>query len=145
MFRLTAASMFAVIILLASLTNPTQAEIENRYASESICVFEYIGYEHKNRANPVIAKFRPIKVLKGPRYGRDIPIHYGSHPKNTKYSMPIRGSRWILFIPVAIPTVGMFETFHGSEGRIEWSEEAQQKVLLDIQTFSKSATPPVVN
>ncbi|MBP9092650.1 hypothetical protein KBI23_16630 [bacterium] len=133
MFRAAVAFMFAILILLVNLTSPAQAEIENRYDSESIGVFEYIGCEHKNWANPVKAKFRPIKMLKGPRYGRDISIHYGFHPKNTKYSMPNRGSMWILFIPVAIPTAGMFETFHGSEGRIVWSEEAHQKVVTDIQ------------
>jgi hypothetical protein len=135
MFRTTASRLLPAIISIACLTSSVSAETENRYDSESIGVFEYIGYEHKNWADPVTAIFRPIKLFKGPKYGRDLPVHYGFHAKHTKYTMPLRGSRWILFIPVAIPTVGMFETFHGSEGRIIWSEETQRKVLADIQNY----------
>ena len=135
MFRISVSLLFAAIISIVSLACPVKAEIENRYESESIGVFEYIGYEHKNWADPVKAKFRPIRMLKGPKYGRDLSIYYGFHAKHAKYTMPCRGSMWILFIPVAIPTVGMFETFHGSEGRLIWSEETQRKVLADIQNY----------
>src|SRR3990167_5810950 len=118
MFRISVSLLFAAIISIVSLACPVKAEIENRYESESIGVFEHIGYEHKNWADPVKAKFRPIRMLKGPKCCRDLPVHYGFRAKHTKYTMPLRGSMWILFIPVAIPTVGMFETFHEGEGRI---------------------------
>lgn len=37
--------MFAVITSIACLTSSVSAETENRYDSESIGVFEYIGYD----------------------------------------------------------------------------------------------------
>lgn len=117
-------------------TKPNYAlTLQNACHSESIVMAEYLGYEkgeiHFN--NPPLANYHITKILKGPPLNKSIPIKYEFHdhsnppaPKGWKFSdsdMPKKGSKWILFIKYAVPHNDMFETYEGSYGRQEASEE----------------------
>lgn len=119
---------------------------ENAIHSESIVIAEYEGYDKHadiRYNNPMRADYHIVKILKGPPLNRKLPIKYEFHdhmntvlPQGWKFGegmMPKKGSQWLLFIEYAVPKKGEFETFEGSYGRQEASEENLAKVdaLLD--------------
>lgn len=109
--------------------------------SEFIGICSYQGYDSADGItfyHPPIAHFRIEKILKGPKLNRAMPIRFEFHDKSDgepekgwKFSadkMPKPGSKWLLFTEMAIPTNGAFETYRGSYGRQEATEENLDKV-----------------
>ena len=48
--------------------------------------------------------------------------------------MPKKGSKWIIFIPNAVPVErGMYKTYHGKFGIVEANEENYDKILKIIK------------
>lgn len=85
--------------------------------SESAYLCFAIGEEKASPSDQVF-NFQISEVLKGVPLARRLPIRYlASEVK------PERNSRWIMFLPEAVPKNGAFETLDGSEGRIPASEE----------------------
>jgi hypothetical protein len=50
-------------------------------------------------------------------------------------SLPKIGSKWILFIPEAVPESGRFVTFHGPVGRVECTPAEIEAVSKNIEIF----------
>jgi hypothetical protein len=123
-------------------------------ACESIVIGEYIGtetsegLEHQstqfNSLSTTVAYFQVIEILKGPPLNKRIPIRYdleGGDKRSAisqKVLLPKVGSKWILFIPTAAPwgPSRVFDTFNGSQGREELSNQRLVEVRKAI------ATPP---
>ena len=115
--------------------------------SESILVCEYNGFEKDGFISyyrPPKAKFRIIEFLKGPPLNKSLPVRYEFHdktnkkkPKDWKFDakklMPKKGSKWIIFIPNAVPVDGMFETYHGSYGRMAYNGDSIDQVLQILE------------
>ncbi|MFA6208793.1 MAG: tetratricopeptide repeat protein [Candidatus Obscuribacterales bacterium] len=121
--------------------------LENAYTA---C--EFIGictYEGVNKADivtyyhPPVARFHIDTILRGPKLNREMPVRYEFHdktgdepPKDWKYSedkLPKKGSKWILFTDLAIPTNGAFETYHGNFGRLEATDANLDKIYKIIE------------
>ena len=108
-------------------------QTDNRFQCESILEVEYTGIKAENgqstwNPGPPTVYFRITKILKGPPLSRNIPIRYDLDDSRQRYpmdwrfdesSLPKIGSKWILFIPEAVPESGRFVTFHGPVGRVE--------------------------
>ncbi len=120
--------------------------LDNAFTSEAILVCEYKGYEHEGMITyfkPPRANYHIEEFLKGPPLNKSLPVRYEFHekvnqpkPADWKFSeslMPAKGSKWIIFIPNAVPIDGMFETYHGSFGRLEYNEDNLDKVLKIIE------------
>ncbi|MBX9693142.1 MAG: tetratricopeptide repeat protein, partial [Cyanobacteria bacterium] len=120
--------------------------LENAFQSEAILVCEYKGYEHEGVVTyfkPPQANYRIVEYLKGPPLNKSLPVRFEFHekvgqpkPANWKFNdsmMPAKGSKWIIFIPNAVPIDGMFETYHGSYGRLEYTEDNLDKILKIIE------------
>jgi hypothetical protein len=118
----------------------------NAFQSESILVCEYLGYEKGNITyfKPPRANFRIKEYLKGPPLNPSLPVRFefhdvtgGTKPEGWKFDeatmMPKKGSKWIIFIPNAVPIDGSFETYHGSFGRQEYTDENLDKILKIIE------------
>ena len=122
--------------------------LDNAFWSEAIVIAIYTGYE-KEKGND-ITFFRPPKAiyhiekrLKGPPLGSTLPIRYEFHdktgasrPDNWKFDesmMPKKGSKWIIFIPNCVPIDGMMDTYHGSFGRLEATDDNLDKILRVIE------------
>lgn len=118
--------------------------------SENIVVAEYNKFEkEKDRAityfTPPKATYKIVEYLKGAPFNRTLPIKYEFHdkivgeekPANWKFDeaamMPKPGTKWILFIPHAVPIAGMLETYHGAWGRQEFTEDNYDKIMRIIQ------------
>ncbi len=115
--------------------------------SESIVVAEFKGYEadaHVGFFDPPTALYKIETYLKGPPLNKSLPLRYEFHrnlsadvkPQNWKWSpelMPVKGSKWIIFIQNAVPVAGRFETFHGAFGRQELNEANLDSVHRIIQ------------
>ena len=115
--------------------------------SEAILVAEYQGFEKDGLISyykPPKAKFKIIEFLKGPPLNKALPIRYEFHDKTNKgkpegwkfdpkTTMPEKGSKWIIFIPNAVPVDGMFETYHGSYGRMAYNSDSIDKVLKVLE------------
>jgi len=116
--------------------------------SESIVVAEYQGFDERDHKityfTPPKAHYRIVEYLKGAPFNKDLPVKYEFHdkivgeekPKEWKFEtneMPKKGSKWILFIPSAVPIAGMLDTYHGRWGRQEYTEENYDKILKIIQ------------
>lgn len=115
--------------------------------SECIVIAEYKGFEKDGMISfyrPPQANFRIEEILKGHGMNKALPIRYEFHdktnkpkPKDWKFdektTMPEKGSKWIIFIPNAIPVDGMFETYHGSFGRLAFTEDNYDKVLRILE------------
>ncbi|MDZ4836904.1 MAG: hypothetical protein SGJ27_24240 [Candidatus Melainabacteria bacterium] len=105
--------------------------------SESIVLAEYKGYEagdHVGYFDPPTAQYKIETYLKGPPLNKALPLRYEFRrnlagevrPADWKWSpalMPAKGSKWIIFIPNAVPVAGRFETFHGAYGRQELTDD----------------------
>lgn len=114
--------------------------------SEKIVVADFVGYEGKNVTfyAPPKAIYKLDRFLKGGALNKTIYVRYEFHNKtNTqrpdgfkfaKDTMPEPGSKWILFIDNAVPVDGMYETYKGSFGRVEYSDENLDKILQIIET-----------
>jgi tetratricopeptide (TPR) repeat protein len=115
---------------------------------ENIVVAEFNSYDKGKPITyytPPKANYRIVEYLKGAPFNKALPIKYEFHekivgeekPKDWKFDeakmMPQKGSKWILFIPNAVPLDGMLETFHGSYGRQAYNEENNDKILKIIQ------------
>lgn len=129
-------------------TSRAGLNLENAYLkSESIVIAEYKGYEKKREITyfqPPLAYYQIEKYWKGSKLNPRMPIRYEFHeglhgqgrPKDWKFTeelMPKIGSKWIIFIENAVPVDGMFETFHGSYGRQEYTDENIDKVLAILE------------
>ena len=120
--------------------------LDNAFRCESIVVAEYKGFETDGIVTyfkPPLANFRITEYLKGPPLNKSLPVRYEFHqktgapkPKGWKFDeslMPKKDSKWIIFIQNAVPIDGMFETYHGSFGRMEYNEENLDKILRIIE------------
>lgn len=102
--------------------------------SESVTVCRYKNLQSIYRENsaPPVGLFQIEEYLKGPPFSTFLPIQFGNGSGTTevaskhKFSttnIPEKGSKWIIAIPNAVPVNGCFETFNGSEGIIEATDE----------------------
>lgn len=119
----------------------------NAFESEFIGICTYEGYVKESTTTffrPPSAKFHIDEILKGPPLNRDILIRYEFHDKTGEPSIPAGwkfgpdklpkvGSKWIIFIKNAVPINGYFETFHGSYGRQEATEDNLNKIYAIIE------------
>lgn len=116
--------------------------------SEFIAICTYEGYEVERDIaffRPPIAIFHIKEILMGPPLNRHLPIRYefndktatGSKmPEGWKFGpdkMPKKGSEWLIFIENAVPKRGAFETYHGSFGRQEATDENKNKIYDIIE------------
>lgn len=116
--------------------------------SENIVVAEFVGYDkHKpiTYYTPPKAHYKITEYLKGAPFNKALPIKYEFHdkivgeekPADWKFDevalMPKKGSKWIMFIPTAVPLDGMLETFHGKYGRQEFNEANYDEIQRIIQ------------
>lgn len=136
-------------------TSPVELKLKYAFTrSESVVVADYKGYEvrkgHLTFYRPPKAHYRIVERLKGPPLNKALPIRYEFHdktnttkPKGWKFDeasmMPEEGSRWILFIRNGVPVDRMFETYHGSYGRLEYNDDNIDKVL-QIREHHKGQT-----
>lgn len=104
-----------------------------------ICTFEsYDKSDDITFYHPPVARFRIEKILKGPKLNRAMPVRFEFHDKSdsepdkdwkfTADKMPTKGSKWLLFSEMAIPTNGAFETYRGNYGRQEATPENLNKM-----------------
>ncbi len=142
-------------------TSDTGLNYQNAFRSESITVCEYEGYEKRDDIsfyNPPTAKYHIIKILKGPPLNKSLPIRFEFHDKTESIGqvgalhkkvetgkmptgwkfgpdkMPAKGSKWIVFIPNAVPRRdGAFDTYQGSYGRQEASEDNLNQIYRIIE------------
>lgn len=109
---------------------------------ESVLVCEYTNFDEEKTigwSNPPFAYFHIVEYLKGPPFPGRLPIRYEFHDMINKEKpegwtfdksmMPKKRSKWILFIPNAVPIAGAFETYHGSAGRVEFNETSYYAIL----------------
>jgi tetratricopeptide (TPR) repeat protein len=114
--------------------------------SECILVAEYEGYEKKGDIeffNPPIAKYKISKILKGPPLNRDLPVRYEFHdrsvkkvPDGWKFSkdlMPEKGSKWLIFLQIALPRDGAFDTYTGDYGRQPATDENMNRIYALLE------------
>ena len=109
---------------------------DDRYSCEWIGIAAYQGYKHTGTAKeriPTTINFHLIQTLIGPKFARlDLPLkNYftGSDKKFEESIMPKEGSKWIIFLPFAVPTNGVFEAFQGASGKICYSKSHLDDVL----------------
>lgn len=127
-------------------TSKHSLTLENAFArSEKIVVADYSGYEGKNVTfyAPPKAVYKLDRFLKGGALNKTIYIRYEFHNKTSekrpagfkfsKETMPEPGSKWILFIENAVPVDGMYQTYKGCFGRVEYNDENLDKILQIIQ------------
>ncbi len=116
---------------------------------ENIVIAEFTGMEMDKAHPPTYftppkAKYHIEEYLKGAPFNRAIAIKYEFHdeiiteekPADWKFDeslLPKKGSKWILFIPNAVPIDGMLHTYHGRYGRQEFTEDNYDKILKIIQ------------
>ena len=113
------------------------ADYENAFRmSEWIGICEYKNYEKKDGLgfyNPPTANYSRLECLKGPPLATSLPVHFKFYdvagakpPDGWKFGddkMPTKGSKWIIFIPNAVPVNGAFDTYKGDYGRQPATEE----------------------
>lgn len=114
-------------------------------SSESIVIAEYQGFRKRRKGYfsyycPPAAKYKLTSCVSGKLLPAKFCVRFEFHdktnkikPKNWEFKpsiMPKARSKWIILIKQTIPIEGQFETYHGSFGRIPYSEENLQKVLL---------------
>jgi tetratricopeptide (TPR) repeat protein len=122
---------------------------QNAAHSECIVIAEYLGYEPNGEIqyyHPPKAKYHITKILKGPPLNKDLPIRYEFHdrsnepaPPGWKFGpdkMPEKGSLWIIFIKIALPREGMFDTYEGNYGRQPATEENLNKIYALLENSS---------
>jgi hypothetical protein len=118
--------------------------------SESVSIATYDGWRrepdvHFNDAP--VALFHITRILKGPPLNKDIPIRYEFHdlinksmPPGWKFDeatkMPKKGSSWILFIETGMAKNGAYETYQGSYGRLEATDENLNKLYAVLDQYN---------
>lgn len=116
---------------------------------ENIVIADYVGADlDKNRMptyyTPPKVRYKITEHLKGAPFNSAIALKYEFHdeiiseekPADWKFDvsmLPKKGSKWILFIPNAVPIEGQLHTYHGRWGRQEFTEENYDKILKIIQ------------
>lgn len=148
-------------------TSDSGLNYQNAFKSESITVCEYEGFVKRDDIsfyNPPTAKYHIIKRLKGPPLNRSLPIRFEFHnktesigqvgalnkkiesgkmPSGWKFGpdkMPAVGSKWIIFIPNAVPrSDGAFDTYQGSYGRQEATEDNLNMIYRIIEEHKGQA------
>ena len=118
------------------------------YYSEFIGICTYEGMDKQTDITffrPPITRFHIEKVLKGPPLNKNLPLRFEFHdkisdsgeaPKDWKFGpdkLPKKDSRWLIFIQNAVPRAGAFDTYHGSYGRQEATEENLNKIYQIIE------------
>lgn len=115
--------------------------------SEFIAICTYEGYEVERDIayfRPPIAIFHIKEILMGPPLNKHLPIRFEFNdktsgvkmPEGWKFGpdkMPKKGSEWLIFIENAVPKRGAFETYHGSFGRQEATDENKNKIYDIIE------------
>jgi hypothetical protein len=145
------AALTWAILTLSCLAPVAKADEDNFKAlceCELILVAEYKGCENSRSVsphNPPIADFWVMEVLKGPpisvppfrvRFESDtVPTKIPPHWKFDERVMPEKNSRWLLFIehPESHDKIAHL-TFHGSVGRVEYSDDNEARVLRNISS-----------
>ncbi len=121
---------------LAKDSSTFKLSFQNASHSECIVLAEYLDYRRSPDIqffHPPVAEYRITKILKGPPLNKDLPLRYEFYdrsnnavPPGWKFGpdkMPAKGSTWILFIRIALPRDGAFDTYEGSYGRQPATEE----------------------
>jgi hypothetical protein len=119
---------------------------KNAVHSECVLIAEYLGYKKNPEVRfnqPLEADYRIVKILKGPPLNKRLPIKYEFHDHTnpptppgwtfTEKEMPAVGSQWLIFIEHAVPHNGQFETYEGSYGRQQASEDNLNKIYELLQ------------
>jgi tetratricopeptide (TPR) repeat protein len=119
---------------------------ETAVRAECIVIATYNGYQKQpdiSYYHPPIANYRISKILKGPPLNKDLPIRYEFHdrskapaPADWKFGadkMPEKGSEWLVFIPIALPRNGAFDTYQGNYGRQPATEENLNKIYALLE------------
>ena len=114
--------------------------------SEKIIIAEYKGYEDDGSVSyyaPPKAIYKRVEMLKGAKVNPTFFVRYEFHakvnqpkPKGWKFKpsmMPEKGSKWIIYIPNAIPIDGMYESYHGSYGIQAYNEKNLDGILRIIE------------
>ena len=115
--------------------------------SEFIGICTYKGYKKEKDIaffRPPIAIFHIDEVLIGPPLNPILPVRYEFHDKVGNPTvpsgwtfgpdkMPKPGSRWLIFIENAVAKREAYETYHGSYGRQEATEENRNKIYAIIE------------
>lgn len=116
-----------------------------RVQCESVVLGEYLGYQEKKIMGfrTRVASFRPVVILKGPPFGKDIRIKFelqnndnASNSGRTEphpSKMPSKGSYWILLVRQAVPVDGVYETLDGAHGLLPYSGEGLTELLQEIE------------
>ncbi len=133
-------------------TSEKSLTLENAFnRAEKIVVADFAGYEGKNVTYfaPPKAIYKIDRFLIGSALNKTIFVRYEFHnktnverPKDFKFSpdtMPQLGSKWILFIDNAVPIDGMYQTYKGSFGRVEYNDENLDKILQIIDKHKGQA------
>ena len=121
---------------LAKDSSQFKLTFQNAAHSECILLAEYIDYERSPAIqyfHPPTANYHITKILKGPPLNSNLPIRYefydrsnNTMPEGWKFGpdkMPKKGSEWIIFLRIALPRDGAFDTYEGSYGRQPATEE----------------------
>jgi tetratricopeptide (TPR) repeat protein len=133
--------------LLAKDTTGFKLSFLNASHSECILIAEYLDYEHSPDIqffHPPIAKYHISKILKGPPLNKDLPVRYEFYDRQSssgpppgwkfgKDKMPEKGSEWIIFIRMAVPRDGAFDTYEGSYGRHPATEENLNQIYALLE------------
>ncbi len=97
-----------------------------RFDSDCICVAECLKTVPQSNGQ-IAGQFRFIKCLKGPaRAAIYLKVRFLPNDKRSPPEMPTVGSKWILFIPKAIPDKdGFLLTHPGPDGAVEWNDTTE--------------------
>lgn len=115
--------------------------------SEKILIARYDRYEDDGSISyfaPPKAIFKVEEILKGSKLNPTIYIRFEFHnklhgvrkPKGWKFDpsmMPKKGSKWLIFIPNAIPVDGMYETYKGKFGIQPFNEDNYDKIMRILE------------
>jgi len=130
---------------------PTTSEKGSDYlnaflGSEWIGLCEYRSYEQPKKHkilfnNPPIAIFHVVDCIKGPPLNKRLPVRFKFYeydgvakPAGWEFGpdkMPREGSKWIIFIENAVPIDGAFDTYKGSYGRQEATDDNLGRILAE--------------
>lgn len=143
------------IAYVPTIDDPRKAlTLQNAFMrSEAILLCTFKSYEKNGDSisffNPPKAIFSIDEELKtSARWNPILPVRFEFHedlkedkPEGWKFSpdmMPKKGSKWIIFIPNAVPVDNMYKTYHGKFGVLPYSEDNYDKVLKIIKEHQGS-------
>ena len=99
-----------------------------------------------NHAKEFRVEFRQEENLKGPAFSRYVPVRwcYESEEQQNKANAetdyvkpPDIGSKWIIFIPDAVPCDGMFSTYKGRMGHVPYTDDNFAKLMKVLKEDEK--------